>query len=158
MSGVINIPDSNQKRISDIKGMVYSLLGKVYLTKPTFFGLDSKQIIIIVSPTLKVLHVGASQNKLLSNFPQKVDTKLDAEPIMDWANDNDFVITFEAPTPKLNRILYYKFSRVLNDSLNEKTFDDYIVESKLPDEIKNKALDNQEWFKTNLIEIFKKIK
>lgn len=159
MSGFAQMPSKkDEKRLSDLKSMVYSLLGKIYLTKPTFFGLDSNQIILVVSPTLKVLHVGATKNKLLNNFPLKVDDRLDGDKLIDWANQNDYVISFDAPTPKLNRKLYYQFSNVLNENKNTKTFKDYINESKLPIFIKNKALDDEDWFKSNINEIFKKIK
>lgn len=155
MSGMINIP-KKEERVDDIKGLVYSMLGKIYLTRPTFFGLDSQQIIIVVSPTLKILHIGTTKNDLLKNFPQKVDEKLDSEKLMNWANVNKFVITFEAPTPKLNRKLYFKFSNVIDE--HKKEFKDHIIESKLPKNIKNRALADEEWFKTSLKEIFNKIK
>jgi len=159
MAGFAQIPSNDdKKRLSDIKTLVYSLLGKIFLTKPTFFGLDADQIIIVVSPSLKVLHIGSTKSKLLNNFPLTVDGGLDSESLMRWATENGYVITFEAPTPKLNRTLYYKFSDVLEESEKDKEFKDFINESKLPDSIKKKALDNEDWFKTNLIEIFKKVK
>ena len=131
------------------------MYGKIYLTRPTFFGLDSQQIIIVVSPTLKY-YIGTTKNDLLKNFSQKVDEKLDSEKLMNWYNVNKFVITPKAPTPKLNRKLYFKFSSVIDE--NKKEFKDHIIESKLPKNIKNRALADEEWFKTSLKEIFNKIK
>jgi len=158
MSGFVQAPNKdNEKRLSDIKSLVYSLLGKVYLTKPTFFGLDSDQIILVISPSLKILHIGSTKSKNLKDFPLSVDSNLEGQVLIDWANEKGYVITFEAPTPKLNRQLFYIFSNVIKET-KQKDFKDYIIESKLPNFIKDKALENEEWFKSSLTEIFKKIK
>ncbi len=159
MSGFAQITNKkDENKLSNIKSMVYSLLGKVYLTKPTFFGLDANQIILVVSPSLKVLHLGATKNRLLNDFPIKVDDILDGDKLIDWSNQNNYVISFDAPTPKLNRKLYYQFSNVINENKNDKTFKDYINESKLPIQIKNKALNDEDWFRSNINEIFNKLK
>ena len=84
MSGFVQAPNKdNEKRLSDIKSLVYSLLGKVYLTKPTFFGLDSDQIILVISPSLKILHIGSTKSKNLKDFPLSVDSNLEGQVFVD---------------------------------------------------------------------------
>lgn len=142
------------------------LLGKIFLTKKTFFGLDTQQILLIVSPSMKVYKVLSSPKNLKNKTPFEENKIILPETIKNWAIENNFNITFEAETPKIKKKLFSEFGDVLveNDDENRPPIGGVnliiteVEKSKLPQSIKEWAKDNPEKFLQNMERIQKMIK
>ena len=116
-SASFNVPEKKERQKSNYEEFITKLLGKVILTKETFFGLDVQKIVIIVTPSFKIAAVVSNNKKLLGRFPQKKQDILNPEEVISWANENGFEITFVAPTPQLKSRLHIliKFTHSLTE-------------------------------------------
>jgi len=133
------------------------LLGRIFLKKPTFFGLDEQKITILVSPSLKVFGIYTKPERLSSKFPFEEQRFINTKDLKDWAKDNDFDITYSASSPRIKRVLMRELGDVMveSDSRNkEKELSVIVMEeldkSHLPDSIKEWAKDNPQKFIENL--------
>jgi hypothetical protein len=108
-SASFNMPEKKEREKSYFEEFITKLLGKVFLTKKTFFGMDEQKIAIIVTPTMKIAAVVSSPKKWVSKFPQKRQDILNTDTVIDFANEYGFDITFVAPTPQLRSKLYSMF-------------------------------------------------
>ena len=165
-SASFNMPEKKEREKSYFEEFITKLLGKVFLTKKTFFGMDEQKIAIIVTPTMKIAAVVSSPKKWVSKFPQKRQDILNTDTVIDFANEHGFDITFVAPTPQLRSKLYSMFGDVMKEeNISEsKKRDDYKVvleelnKSSLPESIKQWAKDNPEKFIQNIEEVKKLLK
>lgn len=165
-SASFNMPEKKEREKSYFEEFITKLLGKVFLTKKTFFGMDKQKIAIIVTPTMKIAAVVSSPKKWVSKFPQKRQDILNTDTVIDFANEYGFDITFVAPTPQLRSKLYSMFGDVMREeNISESTnTNDYKVvldelnKSSLPESIKNWAKDNPEKFIQNIEEVKKLLK
>lgn len=165
-SAYFNMPEKKEREKSYFEEFITKLLGKVYLTKKSFFGLDEQKIAIIVTPTMKIAAVVSSPKKWASRFPQVRQDILDTNTVIDFANEHGFDITFVAPTPQLKGKLYSMFGDVMaeeNISESETRKEHEVVleelkKSSLPDSVKQWAVDNPEKFIQNIEEVKKLLK
>lgn len=135
--------------------LISKLLGKINLTKPKFFGLDSQDIIIVISPSFKIYGLKSKPPKLLDTFPFKKGMILNPKQLMDWVGENDYEVTFESQVPSIKRKLFQFFGDTIVESESrEKTMKILVMEelekSQLPDSIKRWAKDNPEKFIKNI--------
>ena len=120
------------------------------------FGLDSNQIVLVVSPSLKVFEIFSSPQKLVDKFPFQKDRYLDTEDLRKWADENGYTITFQSKVPSLTRKLFISFGDVMVESVSrpEKQLKLVVLEelekSELPESIKKWAKDNPEKFIENI--------
>lgn len=157
-SASFNMPEKKEREKSYFEEFITKLLGKVYLTKKTFFGLDEQKIAIIVTPSMKIASVVSSPKKWASRFPQQKKDILSSDIVLDFANEHGFDITFVAPTPQLRSKLYTMFGDVMSEeNINEsksksdyKTIFEELQKSSLPEHIKQWAKDNPEKFLKNI--------
>ena len=165
-SASFNVPEKKEREKSYFEEFITKLLGKVYLTKKTFFGMDEQKIAIIVTPTMKIAAVVSSPKKWVVKFPQKRQDILSRDMIIDFANEYGFDITFVAPTPQLRTKLFTMFGDVMQEeNISESTErNDYklvleeLKKSSLPESIKQWAIDNPEKFIQNIEEVKKLLK
>jgi hypothetical protein len=165
-SASFNMPEKKEREKSYFEEFITKLLGKVFLTKKTFFGMDEQKIAIIVTPTMKIAAVVSSPKKWSSRFPQKRQDILSSDTVVDFANEHGFDITFVAPTPQLRSKLYSMFGDVMQEeNISEsKKRDNYKVvleelnKSSLPESVKQWAKDNPEKFIQNIEEVKKLLK
>jgi hypothetical protein len=165
-SASFNMPEKKEREKSYFEDFITKLLGKVFLTKKSFFGLDEQKIAIIVTPTMKIAAVVSSPKKWASRFPQQRQDILDSDTVVNFANEYGFDITFVAPTPQLRSRLYSMFGDVMvGENISEsKKRDEYEVileelnKSSLPESIKKWAKDNPEKFIQNIEEVKKLLK
>ena len=160
MSGMIpqnnNNSEENEKVYSPMVRLMTQLLGKIFLTKPVFFGIDEQKITVIVSPSLKVFGIYASPNRLMKKFPFEEKKIISLRELKRWAEENDFEISFTAETGKLKRDLLMGLGDVMVESNKpkEKELNVIVMEelnkSKLPESIKEWAKDNPEKFIKNI--------
>lgn len=140
----------------DVRELISKLLGKIKLTKPTMFGLDSNDIILVVSPSLKVYEIFSSPKKLVDSFPFQKDRMLDPKELSQWANLNGYTISFQSKVPSLTRKLYQYFGDVMVESVSRRPRELKLVvleeleKSGLPDSIKEWAKNNPEKFIENI--------
>lgn len=140
----------------DVRELISKLLGKIKLSKPTMFGLDSNEIIVIVSPSLKVYDIFSSPAKLVEKFPFQKDRILDSEELSRWADENGYTITFQSKVPSLSRKLFTYFGDVMVESVSRKPKElkvlvlEELDKSSLPDNVKKWAKDNPEKFIENI--------
>jgi len=140
----------------DVRELIKNLLGRIKLTKPTMFGLDSNDIVLIVSPSLKIFEVVSRPKKLVDTFPFQKDRELDTVALAQWAEENGYTITFQSRVPSLTRKLYQNFGDVMVESVSRKPKEVKLVvleeleKSGLPDSIKEWAKNNPEKFIENI--------
>ena len=163
-SASFNVPEKKERQKSNYEEFITKLLGKVILTKETFFGLDVQKIVIIVTPSFKIAAVVSNSKKLLGKFPQKKQDILNPEEVISWANENGFDITFVAPTPQLKSRLHTSFGDVMvsdvvsENKVRKMTVKEEIESSGLPDFVKEWAKDNPERFFENINRIKRLLK
>jgi hypothetical protein len=155
-SASFNLPDKKEREKSNFEEFITKLLGKVIFRKESFFGLDVQKMVIIVTPSYKIASVISSPKKWSERYPQKRQDILDPEIAKQWAKDNGFEITFVAPTPQLKSRLHNSFGDVMvADVVAESkkvkvNVNEEIVNSGLPDFVKDWAKDNPEKFMENI--------
>jgi len=160
-SGSFNVPNKPEREKSFYEDFILKLLGRVFLTKKVFFGMDEQKIAIIITPTLKIVSVVASPSKLVDKFPQKRQQFLNGDELTRWAEDNGFEITFIAPTPQLKHKLFSMLGDVMvSNEINESIGKDKVKivlqelkKSSLPESIKKWAIDNPEKFIKNIEQV-----
>lgn len=143
--------------MDNMANILSKLLGKIFLKKPTFFGLDEQKITLLVSPSMKVFGIFTKPERLSSKFPFEEQKFLNTKELRNWAKDNDFEITFSASAPRMKQALLGQFGDVMVESESrnrEKELSVVVMEeldkSHLPDSIKEWAKDNPEKFIKNL--------
>lgn len=141
--------------MDNINDLLIKLLGKIKLSKPTFFGFDENTITVVVSPSLKIFGVKGDPERLIKNFPFKKNNILDTKQLNQWAVKNGYNITFESGVPKLRRKLYGAFGDVMVESESQgKTMKIVMMEevekSYLPESVKQWVKDNPEKFIQNI--------
>lgn len=120
------------------------------------FGLDSNDIVLIVSPSLKIFEVVSRPKKLVDTFPFQKDRELNPKELAEWAESNGYTITFQSRVPSLSRKLYQFFGDVMVESVSSKPKEVKLVvleeleKSELPDSIKEWAKNNPEKFIENI--------
>ena len=135
-----------------------SLLGKIFLTKTSFFGLDKQRVVLFVSPSMKLYKIISSPQSLKNKVPFEENKIISTEQIKQWAENNNFQISFDATIPNLRNRLFTEFGDVIVENDDEKRshkggIDLIMTEvqnSNLPDSIKEWAKDNPEKFKQNI--------
>jgi hypothetical protein len=159
-SGSFNMPEKTERKKGEFEDFITKFLGKIYLNRDTFFGLDSNKIVIIITPSLKIASILSKPKKLLRDFPLSKDEILDFVTLKSWASQNEYEITFAAETPKLKRTFYSQLGDVMVES-HDKNSDTYISlyneleNSNLPQSIKEWAKNNPEKFMKNMDEVKK---
>ena len=139
-----------------MKNILNELLGKIFLKKPTFFGLDEQKIVIIVSPSLKIFGIYSKPERLTNKFPFEIKRFLNVDELVSWAKENDFEITYSAQSPRMKRVLMRLFGTdvMVESKKKEKRMDVIVLEelekSKLPESIKEWARNNPQKFIENL--------
>jgi len=151
-----NVPEKKEREKSAFEDFILKLLGRIILTKSTFFGLENKKIVIFVTPSLKIANIVADPKKLLRNFPLDKNGTLNFDTLTQWTEENSFEISFSAPTPKLKRLLSSKLGDVMVESKEEKVKEINI--SILPESIQRWAKDNPEKFSDNIERIKRLLK
>lgn len=160
-SGSYVAPKKKKDENDDYKEFVDKFLGKIFLSKSVFFGIDKQKIAILITPSLKIVVVSSHPKKLTEKFPQKVKENLDVELVKNWAEKNGFEISFKVSSNSLKSKLFSLFGDVLVEeemSINEAERErGFILEelkrSNLPESIKKWAVDNPEKFKKYIKEI-----
>jgi hypothetical protein len=142
--------------MSDIKKIISGLLGKIFLTKKVFFGIDEQKIIIVLSPSLKIFDIVAKPKRLLSKFPFEKNRILPVEQLKIWALENGYDISFSSTVPSFNRRMLLDFGDVVVEGAlsKEKSLHMVVLEeiekSHLPESVKEWAIANPEKFIENL--------
>jgi len=151
-----------EREKSNFEDFINKLLGKIVLTKKVFFGFDENKIVVIITPSLKIAAVVASPKKLVNEVPVKKGERLDASLLRSWANNNQYDLSFIAPTPKLKTQLYDLFGdSMVSDQILESKIStpnnliNEVNKSKLPESIKKWVVDNPEKFTENIERIKK---
>jgi len=144
--------------MESIQKIMKSLLGKIFLTKTSFFGLDKQRVVLFVSPSMKLYKIISSPQSLKNKVPFEENKIISTEQIKQWAENNNFQISFDATIPNLRNRLFTEFGDVIVENDDEKRshkggIDLIMTEvqnSNLPDSIKEWAKDNPEKFKQNI--------
>jgi hypothetical protein len=150
--------------MSDIRKLIADLLGKIFLTKKTMFGLDEQQIVLIISPSLKIFDITSRPQKLVSKFPFEKNRILVTDELKKWAKDNGYNISFTSTVPSLNRRMMREFGDVMVEEVLSKEKELHILvleeleKSDLPETIKKWAKENPEKFVQNLRDVEKLLK
>lgn len=150
--------------MSDIKKIISDLLGKIFLTRKTMFGLDEQQIVLIVSPSLKIFDINARPRRLLNKFPFEKNKILVSDELLKWANENGYNISFTSTVPSLNRRMMREFGDVMVEEALSKEKELHILvleeleKSDLPETIKKWAEENPEKFIQNIKDVQKLLK
>jgi hypothetical protein len=150
--------------MSDIRKIIADLLGKIFLTKKTMFGLDEQQIVLIISPSLKIFDITSRPQKLISKFPFEKNRILVTDELKKWAKDNGYNISFTSTVPSLNRRMMREFGDVMVEEVLSKEKELHILvleeleKSNLPETIKKWAKENPEKFVQNLRDVEKLLK
>jgi hypothetical protein len=150
--------------MSDIRKIIADLLGKIFLTKKTMFGLDEQQIVLIISPSLKIFDITSRPQKLVSKFPFEKNRILVTDELKKWAKDNGYNISFTSTVPSLNRRMMREFGDVMVEEVLSKEKELHILvleeleKSDLPETIKKWAKENPEKFVQNLRDVEKLLK
>lgn len=157
MSGNFTPHNDNEKsQGSSMVELINRLLGKIFLKKPVFFGMDEHKITLLVSPSMKIYGIYTSPDRLLKKFPFDEKKFLNLKDLRSWAENNEFSITFSAETPKLKRDLLMSLGDVMVESNGGKERNLSVVvmeelkKSKLPESIKEWAKENPEKFIRNI--------
>jgi hypothetical protein len=141
--------------MDNINDLLVKLLGRIKLSKPRFFGMDSDNIIVVVSPSLKIFGIKTSPERLSKSFPFRKGSLLDTKLLASWAKENGYNITFESQVPSLKRKLYQSFGDVMVEGESrEKSMTIMVMEelekSHLPESVKTWAKENPEKFIQNI--------
>ena len=142
-----------------MKDILNEFLGKIFLIKPTFFGLDEQKIVIIISPSLKIFGIYSKPEKLINKFPFEIKRFLNVTELIEWAKENDFEISYSAQSSHMRRVLIRLFGAdvMVESNKKEKRLDVIVLEelekSKLPDSIKEWAKNNPQKFIENLKQV-----
>jgi hypothetical protein len=141
--------------MDNMGNILNKLLGKIFLKKPVFFGLDEQKITLLISPSMKIFGIYSSPERLSKKFPFEDRTYLNVNELKSWAEENDFDISFSAETPRLKRVLSTIFGDVLIENVKkEKELNIIVMEeldrSHLPESIKEWAKNNPQKFIENL--------
>ena len=150
--------------MSDIRKIISDLLGKIFLTKKTMFGLDEQQIVLIVSPSLKIFDITARPQRLVSKFPFEKNRILVSDELVKWASENGYNITFTSTVPSLNRRMMKDFGDVMVEEALSKEKELHILvleeleKSDLPKTIKKWAEENPEKFVQNIKDVQRLLK
>ena len=143
--------------MTNVVDLINKLLGKIFLSKPVFFGVDNQKITLLVGPSMKVYGIYSSPDRLIKKFPFKEQNLLTPNELKRWSEDNDFTISFSAESPRLRRELSIAFGDVMVESRNKSTEKELSIvvmeelnKSKLPDTIKDWAKQNPEKFISNI--------
>lgn len=132
------------------------LLGRIFLRKPTFFGLDEQKITLLVSPSLKVFGVFAKPERLVNKFPFEPKRFLNVDELIRWAEENKFEITYSAQSPRMKRVLTRIFGTdvMVESEQKERQLSVIVLEelekSQLPESMKEWARNNPQKFIENL--------
>lgn len=166
-SASFNSPTNKKEREkSYAEEFITKMLGRIILTKKVFFGFDEQKLVIFITPTLKIASIVASPSKLVNKIPLEKGDILDGSVIKTWSEENDFEISFIAPTSQLKMTLYYMFGDVMLDNqlTESKQVDEYeivieqVKKSSLPESVKKWVVDNPEKFIQNIEEVKKLLK
>ena len=162
-SASFNAPKKVQRKKGKYEDFITKLMGRIFLTKKTFFGLEEQKIVVIVTPSLKIANILASPSKQLLNFPFENRTPLDGDGLVKWSKENGYTITFATPLPSLKSNLRQLFGDVIvTESTNKKTNMDFIIEevknSSIPESLKEWVIKNPEKFIRKLNEVKKRLK
>jgi len=154
-SASFKTPNKKEREKGVHEDFILKLMGRIFLTKKVFFGLETQKIVFIVTPTLRIVYLNFSPKKIGSNIPFKVNDILDLNLLSEWSKNNGYEVTFSAPLPKLKSKLYDVFGDVLiNESSNKtteiNTIKEEIHKSSIPISIKEWAINNVEEFQKNL--------
>lgn len=141
--------------MDNVNELIAKLLGRIKLTKPKLFGLDSQDIVVVISPSMKIFGMRSKPAKLIDSFPFRTGSFLDTKELIKWAKDNGYTISFESQVPSLKRTLYQSFGDVMVESESqEKSMKIVVMEelekSQLPESVKQWAKDNPEKFIKNI--------
>jgi len=144
--------------MESIQKIMKSLLGKIFLTKTSFVGVDKQRVVLFVSPSMKLYKIISSPQSLKNKVPFEENKIISTEQIKQWAENNNFQISFDATIPNLRNRLFTEFGDVIVENDEEKRshkggIDLIMTEvqnSNLPDSIKEWAKDNPEKFKQNI--------
>ena len=55
--------------MDNINELIAKLLGRIRLTKPRMFGLDSQDIVVVISPSMKIFGMRSKPEKTPKLFP-----------------------------------------------------------------------------------------
>ena len=150
--------------MSDIQSLISNLLGKIFLKKPVFFGMDSYDITIVVGPSMKVYAIHAKPKKLKDEFPFDETKIIDLDQLKTWASDNGYTISFKTDLPQIARRLSSTLGDVMveGDHSRQKSLKCIVMEeleqSNLPDNMKEWARRNPEKFIKNIELIQERLK
>jgi len=139
-----------------MKDILNKLLGKIFLKKPSFFGLDEQKITILVSPSLKIFGIYSKPERLTNKFPFEIKRFLNVDELISWAKENDFKISYSAQSPRMKKVLIRLFGAdvMVEAKKKEKQLNVIVLEelekSKLPESIKEWARNNPQKFIENL--------
>ena len=128
------------------------------------FGLDEQQILLIVSPSLKIFDITARPQKLISKFPFEKNRILVSDELKNWASNNGYNITFTSTVPSLNRRMMKDFGDVMVEEALSKEKELHILvleefeKSDLPETIKKWAEENPEKFIQNIKDVQRLLK
>ena len=141
--------------MDNVNELISRLLGRINLTKPRLFGLDSQDIVVVVSPSMKIFGIRSTPSKLIDRFPFRKNSMLDTKELKDWAKENGYTISFESQVPTLKRRLFHSFGDVMVESESqEKSMKIVMMEevekSHLPESVKKWAKENPEKFIKNI--------
>lgn len=141
--------------MDNINDLISKLLGRINLSKPKFFGLDSEDIVIVISSSFKIFGLKSKPAKLLDTFPFEKGTLLNPKKLLDWVEKNDYNVTFESQVPSIKRKLFQFFGDIIVESESrEKKMKIFVMEelekSQLPESVKQWAKDNPEKFIQNI--------
>jgi len=121
------------------------------------FGLNEYKITLVVSPSMKIFAIDSRPEKLKNNLPFEEMTFLNTGDLSQWAEENDYEITFSTNSKSLARKLFQSFGNVLVESVSEKKEKELNVivleeleRSTLPESVKTWAKDNPEKFMKNI--------
>jgi hypothetical protein len=142
--------------MSDIQSLISNLLGRIFLKKPVFFGMDSYDITVVVGPSMKVYAIHATPKKLKDKFPFTEKNIIDLEELKNWASNNGYNISFQTDLPQIARRLSSTLGDVMveGDHSRQKSLKCIVMEeleqSNLPENMKEWARRNPEKFIKNI--------
>ena len=117
--------------MSDIRKLIADLLGKIFLTKKTMFGLDEQQIVLIISPSLKIFDITSRPQKLVSKFPFQKNRILVTDELKKWAMDNGYPdATVKDILPAVKKEIKDEFNEFVSQ-LPEELMETYIGKNNI---------------------------
>ena len=141
--------------MDNINDLLIKLLGRIKLSKPRMFGLDSQDILVVISPSMKIFGMKSRPEKLINDFPFRQGSFLDSKELSKWAKNNGYSISFESEVPSIKRKLYGAFGDVMVESESQEKSMKIVMmveveKSQLPESVKKWAKDNPEKFIQNI--------